>query len=189
MPQGRNTSKGTLVLSFSTEVHGVLGTLPAPSAPWAPAAPTASGGSGTSGTGTPAWQPAWDWVKSAYRKWAQGKDPNANSYETAQRGSAATQAAINACLAAIPDELATANHDDTLRRRMPLCAGLGGKAFEGCMYTKVLFDDNIALEKGYACSRQFQDKFDTLAKTGAYVWLKSKVCGVGQWIGLRVCQG
>ena len=31
------------------------------------------------------------------------------------------------------------------------------------------------------------DQVDTLAKTGVSVWLKSKICGIGQWIGLSGC--
>jgi hypothetical protein len=51
----------------------------------------------------------------------------------------------------------------------------------------VLYDDNVALTQGYSCSRQYQDQVDTVAKTGVAVWLKSKVCGIGQWIGLNGC--
>lgn len=56
-------------------------------------------------------------------------------------------------------------------------------------YAHVLYDDNVALTQGYACSRQYKDEADTLGKTGLAVWLKSKVCGIGQWIGLAGCRG
>jgi hypothetical protein len=55
------------------------------------------------------------------------------------------------------------------------------------MYKRVLYDDNVALTQGYSCSRQYQDQVDTLARTGVSVWLKSKVCRIGQWIGLSGC--
>lgn len=177
------SSTGALVLSFSTETHGTLGT-PGPGSP----SPTQSG-SGT--PGSPLWQQAVNAAnkaKEAARKaahqYVDSKDPTASStsQELAQRGSALTQAAINSCLAAI------AHGDDILRDRMSACANLSGKTFEDCMYSKVLYDNNIALTQGYACSRQYQDKADTLAQSGAYVWLKGQVCGIGQWIGLKVCQ-
>jgi hypothetical protein len=67
------------------------------------------------------------------------------------------------------------------------CANSTGQAFEQCMYKRVLYDDNVALTQGYSCSRQYQDQVDTLARTGVSVWLKSKVCRIGQWIGLSGC--
>jgi hypothetical protein len=99
------------------------------------------------------------------------------------RAAAASQADVNRCLAAIADS------DNTLRGRMPACANTSGKAFEDCMYKSVLYDDNVAVTEGYSCSRHYQDEVDTLARAGAYVWLKSKVCGIGQWLGLKACQG
>ncbi|HEY2035734.1 MAG TPA: hypothetical protein VGG96_01885 [Steroidobacteraceae bacterium] len=178
LPQGINTARGTLALSFGTEVHGVLGS------PAAPSSPTASGGgSATPANGTPAWQPALDWARNAARKWAQSKDPTANARETADRAAAATQAQINSCLSAV------AHSDDKLRARMPACANTTGKPFEQCMYKSVLYDEPMALTQGYSCSRHYQEEVDTLGKAGAYVWLKSKVCGIGQWLGLKACQG
>jgi hypothetical protein len=179
LPQGSNMARGTLALSFGTEVRGVLGRPPAPS----PATPGLPGGSATPASGTPAWQPALDWAKNAGRTWARSKDPTANAREMADRAAAASQADINACLSAI------AHSDDKLRMRMPDCANTSGNAFEDCMYKKVLYDDNVALTEGYSCSRHYQQEVDTVAKAGAYVWLKSKVCGIGQWLGLKACQG
>lgn len=179
LPQGINTARGTLALSFSTQMHGVLGASPSPSSPTV-AAP-ASGGSATPGSGTPAWQTALDWARNHGKKWAQSKDPTANARETAARAAADTQAKINSCLATV------AHSYDALRQRMPACAGVTGRAFEQCMYTRVLYDDNVALTQGYSCSRQYQDQVDTLARTGVSVWLKSKICGIGMWIGLKGC--
>lgn len=180
LPQGINTARGTLALSFGTQVQGVLGASPAP---FVPSAPAAGSGSTPPQSGTPAWQQAADWAKKAAQKWAQSKDPTANARETADRAAAASQADINRCLAAIADS------DETLRGRMPACANTSGKAFEDCMYKSVLYDDNVAVTEGYSCSRHYQDEVDTLARAGAYVWLKSKVCGIGQWLGLKACQG
>ena len=180
------SSQGALVLSFSTQVHGVLGT-PAPNAP--SVTPIRNGGSGAPFTSSPLWQHAVSGAnaaaaaaRKAARQYAESKDPTAFSRETTQRATAATQAQINICLSAI------AHNDDTLRARMPACAGLSGIPFEQCMYSKVLFDNNTALTQGYACSRQYRQEVDTLGKAGAYLWLKGQVCGIGQWIGLRVCQ-
>jgi len=177
------SSQGALALSFSTQVHGVLGT-PAPSPP--STAPSQNG-SGTPITTSPLWHQAVNAAnkaKEAAHQYVDSKDPTAaaSSSETAQRGSALTQASINSCLAAI------AHGDDTLRARIPACANLSGKPFEDCMYSKVLYDNNTALTQGYACSRQYQGEVDTLGRSAAYVWLKGQVCGIGQWIGLRVCQ-
>lgn len=182
-----STSRGALVLSFNTEAHGVLGT-PAPSSP--SPAPTQSG-SATPITGSPLWQQAVNAAKKAREgaqkaahQYVDSKDPTASSssQEIAQRGAALTQSAINSCLTAI------AHNDDILRSRMPACTNLSGKLFEDCMYSNVLYDNNIAISQGYACSRQYQGEADTLGGTGVYVWLKGQVCGIGQWIGLRVCQ-
>jgi hypothetical protein len=180
LPQGINTARGTLALSFGTQVQGVLGT---PPAPFVPTAAAAGSGSARPQSGTPAWQQAADWAKRAAQKYAQSKDPTANARETADRAAAASQTDINRCLAAIADS------DNTLRGRMPACANTSGKAFEDCMYRSVLYDDNVAVTEGYSCSRHYQDEVDTLVKAGAYVWLKSKVCGIGQWLGLKACQG
>jgi hypothetical protein len=78
--------------------------------------------------------------------------------------------------------------DGILRSRMPACAKLSGKPFEDCMYAKVLHDNPVAVTQGYSCSRHYQDEVDALVKAGAYVGVKSKVCGIGQWVGLEVCQ-
>jgi hypothetical protein len=179
-----NTPKGVLVLSFRTQVHGVLGTPGSPST-----TPTQSGGSGAPITSSPLWQhavngarKAEEGAKKAAQQYAQSKDPTAFARDTTQRATAATQASVNSCLSAI------AHSDESLRARMPLCASLSGRAFEQCMNQKVLFDDPAALGQGTACSRHYQDEVDTLAKAGAYVWLKGQVCGIGQWIGLKVCQ-
>lgn len=177
LPQGYNTARGTLALSFSTQVHGVLGASPSPSSP----ATTSNGGSATPASGKSAAQQALDLAKKLGKKWAQSKDPTANARETAQRAAADTQAKINSCLAGI------AHSYDALRQRMPACANSTGKAFEQCMYKSVLYDDNVALTQGYSCSRQYQDQVDTLAKTGLSVWLKGKVCRIGLWIGLNGC--
>lgn len=178
-----NSATGALVLSFSTETHGVLGT-PPPGSP--SAAPTQSGAPLTS---SPLWQQAVngaqkarEGVKKVAQRYAESKDPTAFSRETTQRAAAATQAAINSCLSAI------AHSDETLRARMPLCANLSGKEFEVCMNQKVLAGDANALGQGTLCSRHFQDQADQLGQSAAYVWLKGQVCGIGQWIGLRVCQ-
>ncbi|HZT01646.1 MAG TPA: hypothetical protein VFA39_05205 [Steroidobacteraceae bacterium] len=171
--------QGALVLSFSTQVHGVLGTPPPASSPGA-APPQA--GSASSAAGPSLWQQAQDGARKLADRYAQSKDPTASSRETVQRAAALTQASINSCLSAI------AHSDDTLRARMPACVNLSGKGFEGCMYSKVFYDDNTALTQAYACSRQYQGQVDTLGRAAAYVWLKGQVCGIGQWIGLRVCQ-
>ncbi|HEX5461356.1 MAG TPA: hypothetical protein VFX20_15435 [Steroidobacteraceae bacterium] len=171
-----SSSKGALVLSFSTQMRGVLGTPPPPS----PSAAPPDGGAAPAGPSLR--QPAQDGARKATDQYAESKDPTAFSRETVQRASAQTQASINSCLSGI------AHSDATLRSRMPLCANLSGKPFEDCMYSKVLYDDNTALTQGYACSRQYQQEADTLAKAGAYVWLKGQVCGIGQWIGLEVCR-
>jgi len=180
LPQGINTARGTLALSFGTQTRGVLGASPPP---FVPPAPAAGSGSAPPQSGTPALQQAADWARKAAKRWARSKDPTANARETADRAAAASQADINRCLAAIADS------DGTLRGRMPACANTSGKAFEDCMYKSVLYDDNVAVSEGYSCSRHYQDEVDTLAKAGAYVWLKSKVCGIGQWLGLKACQG
>lgn len=172
-----SSSKGALVLSFSTQVHGVLGA-PSPSSPMAPA----PGGGSTTPTGPSLWQRAQEGAKKVAQRYAESKDPTASSRETVQRASAITQTSINSCLMTI------AHNDDTLRTRMPACANLGGKAFEQCMYSKVLYDNDTALTQGYACSRQYQQEVDTLGRSAVYVWLKGQVCGIGQWIGLEVCQ-
>lgn len=184
-PQAPNMAKGTLVLSFSTETHGVLGAPPASS----PSASTPGGGSAAPSAGSALWQhavddarKAGDAAKKAAQRYAASKDPTANSREAAQRFAAATQASTNICLSGI------AHGDGTFRARMPACANLSGKPFENCMYSKVLYDNPVATTQGYSCSRQYQDEVDTLAKAGAYVWVKSKVCGIGQWVGLKVCQ-
>ena len=176
LPQGYNTARGTLALSFSTQVHGVLGATPAPPAPMGPA----SGGA-TPGSGTSAWQPLIDWGKNLWKKWAQSKDPTAGARDMTAQAIAAIQKKLNACIAAV------GHSTDTLRQRMPLCANSSGKDFEQCMYAHVLYDDNTALTQGYACSRQYQDEIDQFAKAGTSVWLKSKVCGIGQWLGLNGC--
>ena len=172
-----SSSHGALVLSFSTQVRGALGIPPPPSPP---AAPTAGGAAPAAGPSL--WQRAQEGARKAAHQYAESKDPTASSRETVQRASALTQATINSCLSGI------AHSDATLRTRMPVCANLSGKSFEDCMYSKVLYDNNTALTQGYACSRQYQQEADTLAKAGAYVWLKGQVCGIGQWIGLTVCQ-
>lgn len=177
LPQGYNKARGTLSLSFGTQVHGVLGASPSPSSPAAPS----SGGSATPESGTSAWQQVTDRARNIWHKWAQSKDPTANQRETAERAAAEIQAKINSCLSAV------AHSYDALRQRMPACANTTGHAFEQCMYQRVLYDDNVALTQGYSCSRQYQDQVDTVAKTGVAVWLKSKVCGIGQWIGLNGC--
>ena len=180
LPQGINTARGTLALSFGTQVQGVLGR-PEASPPSAPLAPGSGGSAAAPASTTPAWQPVANWASNAWKKWAQGKDPTANSRAATDRAVAITQADINSCLAAI------ANSDETLRKRMPACANTSGKPFEDCMYQSVLYDDNVAVTQGYSCSRHYQDQVDTLARSGALVWLKSKVCGIGQWIGLKGC--
>jgi|SRR6185437_1631089 len=172
-----SSSQGALVLSFSTQVRGALGTPPRPSPP---AAPSAGGAAPPAGPSL--WQRAQEGATKAAHQYAESKDPTASSRETVQRASALTQASINGCLSGI------AHSDATLRTRMPVCANQSGKSFEDCMYSKVLYDNNTALTQGYACSRQYQQEADTLAKAGAYVWLKGQVCGIGQWIGLKVCQ-
>ena len=173
-----NLPQGALVLSFSTQTHGVLGSPPPPSSPTA----AAPGGGSAAPTGPTLWQRAQDAANKAAHQYADSKDPTAFSREATARAVAATQASINSCLSAI------AHSDDTLRQRMPVCANLSGKPFEQCMYSNVLYDDNTALTQAYACSRQYQGEVDTIGKSGAYVWLKGQVCGIGQWIGLRVCQ-
>lgn len=182
-----NSSTGSLVLSFSTEAHGVLGTPAPPGSPSPP--PTQSGTGGTPLTSSPLWQhavsgarKAKEGVNTVVRRYAQSKDPTAFSRETTQRSVAASQAAINSCLSAIADR------DEALRDRMPLCANLSGKDFEDCMTTKVLSEDAFASDQGANCSRQFQDEANTIARSAAYVWLEGQVCGIGQWVGLRVCQ-
>lgn len=181
-PQAPNMAKGTLVLSFSTEMHGVLGVPPAPSAATPGSGATPSAGSGLWQHAVDDARKAEDAARKAAQRYAASKDPTANSREAAQRFAAATQAATNSCLSGI------AHGDDTLRSRMPACANLSGKPFENCMYAKVLYDNPVATTQGYSCSRHYQDEVDTLAKAGAYVWVKSKVCGIGQWLGLKVCQ-
>jgi hypothetical protein len=177
LPQGINTARGTLALSFSTQVHGVLGTSPPPPSP----AATASGGTGTApASGPSAWQQLVGWLKTLANKWAQDKDPTANSRETADRGTAEIQAKLNACLV-------DAARGNGLRQRIPVCANSSGMAFEQCMFKQVLYDNEIALSQGYSCLRQYQDEIDTYGKTGLSVWLKSKVCKFGQWIGLNGC--
>lgn len=173
-----SSPQGALVLSFSSQVHGVLGTPPPPSSPTA--APP--GGGSAAPAGPSLWQRAQEGAKKVADRYAQSKDPTASTREATDRAVAATQAAINSCLSAI------AHSDDTLRSRMPVCANLSGKPFEQCMYSKVLYDDNTALTQAYACSRQYQGEVDTLGRAAAYVWLKGQVCGIGQWIGLKVCQ-
>lgn len=181
------SSTGSLVLSFGTQVRGVLGTPPPPGAPSTARAQSGAGGAPL--TSSPLWQhavsaarKAGEGIKKVAQHHAQSEDPTALARESAARASAATQAQINLCLSGI------AHNDDTLRSRMPACANLSGKPFEDCMYSKVLYDNNTAVTQGYACSRQYQQQVDTLARTAAYVWLKGQVCGIGQWIGLRVCR-
>lgn len=183
LPQGSNTARGALVLSFGTQMHGVLGAPPAASSS------TASTPGGSAAPGAALWQHAVDGArkaedaaKRAARRYAESKDPTANARETAERAAAATQAQVNSCLSGV------AHGDDTLRARMPACANLSGKPFEQCMYSKVLYDNPVATTQGYSCSRHYQEEVDTLGKAGAYVWLKSKVCGIGRWVGLKVCQ-
>ncbi|HJS88354.1 MAG TPA: hypothetical protein VJ738_00125 [Steroidobacteraceae bacterium] len=178
LPQGANLARGTLALSFGTEVHGVLGASPAP---LVPGAPVASGGSAPRSR-IPAWQPMFDQAEEAAKKWAQSKDPTAASREATARAVATTQADINACLAGV------AHGSDTLRQRMPVCANTSRKDFESCMFDKVLYDDPYAKSQGLLCLRHYQEQVDSLGKAGVYVWLKGKICGVGQWIGLQVCQ-
>lgn len=176
---------GSLVLSFGTEFHGVLGT----PAPPGSSSPPAQSGTGTPFTSSPLWQravsgaqKAKEGVKKVAQRYAESKDPTAFSRDTTQRAVAASQAAINSCLSAIADQ------DETLRARMPLCANTSGKDFEDCMTTKVLSENAYASNQGANCSRQFQDEANTLARSATYVWLKGQVCGIGQWIGLKVCQ-
>jgi len=179
LPQGVNTARGTLALSFSTELHGVLGAAPPPPAPAARA--PASGGTGAaSGSGAAAWQKLVNWVKTQANKWVQGKDPTANTRETVDRATAELQAKRNACLVDVA-------RNNGLRSRISACANTSGRVFEECMYTLVLYDNDMALTQGYACSRRYQDQIDTFARTGVSVWLKSKICGIGQWIGLNGC--
>ncbi len=176
LPQGYNTARGTLSLSFSTQVHGVLGASPPPSSP---AAPPAIGT--TPGSGTSVWPAVTNWARNLWNKWAQGKDPTANTREAVAEATAATQAKINACVAAV------AHSYDTLRKRMPICAGSTGRNFEECVEKRVLYDDDLALTQGYSCRRQYQDEVDTLGKAGLSVWLKSKICRIGKWVGLKGC--
>jgi hypothetical protein len=177
LPQGINTARGTLSLSFGTELHGVLG---APPPPPSPVAPASGGTSAAPASGPSAWQQAVNWAKTQANKWAQGKDPTANTRETVDRATAQLQAKLNACLLDVA-------RNNGLRARISACANTSGKAFEECMYTLVLYDNEVALTQGYACSRQYQDQIDTFAQTGLKVWLKSKICGFGQWIGLNGC--
>lgn len=184
LPQGENRARGTLAVSFSTQVQGVLGASPAP---YVPPAPT-SGGSAPA-SGTPAWQQAAkERAQRLARQWLESKNPTGAQRELADRSTATTLAQIDACLAAVARTRDQENGNDTLQRRMPLCANTSGRAFADCMETKVLYDDPIAVTQGYACWRNYQQQADTVAKTGAYVWLKGKICGLGMWIGLQVCQ-
>lgn len=177
LPQGYNTARGTLSLSFSTEVHGVLGASSPPASP----APAPAGGSAAPGSGTPLFPAVTNWARNRWNKWAQSKDPTANTREAVAAADAATQAKINACMAAV------AHSYDSLRQRMPACAKATGPTFERCVETRVLYDDNVALTQGYSCRRQYQDEIDTLGKAGLAVWLKSKICRIGQWVGLKGC--
>jgi hypothetical protein len=181
-----NSSKGALALSFRTQVRGVLGRPPAGSPS---TAPTQSSGSAAPLTSSPLWQHAVNGARKAEegakqlaQQYSDSKNPTAFSRDTTQRSSAATQAAINSCLSAI------AHADETLRARMPLCANRSGEDFEACMNQKVLSGDADALGKGTLCSRHFQDEANQLGQSAAYVWVKGQVCGIGQWIGLKVCQ-
>jgi len=175
LPQGYNTARGTLALSFSTQVHGVLGASPSPSAP--PAAPLASP---TSASGTSALQQLTNWGENLWKKWAQSKDPTAGARDMTAQAAAAIQGKINMCLAGVA-------RSNGLSQRMPACANTSGRAFEQCVDTHVLYDNEVALTQGYGCSRQYQDQIDQFAKAGLAVWLKSKVCGIGQWLGLKGC--
>lgn len=179
LPQGENHARGTLALSFSTEVHGALGAAPAP---YVPGASGPSGGGAAQARRPPAWQPAMDQAERLAKKWAQSKDPTAASREATARANAATQADINACLAGV------AHGSGTSRARMTACANTGGKDFENCVFDRVLYDDPYAKSQGLLCLRHYQEQVDSLGKAGAYVWLKGKICGIGQWIGLQVCQ-
>lgn len=180
--------QGALVLSFSTQVRGVLGT-PGPSSP----APPPTQGGGSSLTSSPLWQhavngarkagkAAGDAAENAARQYAQGKDPTAPARDVTQHSLAATQAAINSCVSAI------AAGNATFSARMPLCVNQSGKDFEVCVTQKVLGDDPSAVYQAANCSRQFQDEGNQLGKSAVYVWLKGQVCGIGQWIGLGVCR-
>lgn len=185
LPQGENRARGTLAVSFGTQLHGVLGASPAP---YVPAAPTAGGGAAPA-SGAPAWQQALeDRAKHIATQWAQSKDPTGGPRELGDRFAATTQAQINACLAGIPRARDQENGNDTLRSRMPVCANKGGRDFADCIETQVLYDDPVAVTQGYACWRHYQEQADTLGKTGVYVWLKGQICRFGMWVGLGMCQ-
>ncbi len=183
-PCRTDTPKGPLVFSFSTQVRGVLGTLPTPTPPTPSAtpAPPAASSPGSPAAAAPFWQPAVDLAKRLLTKWAQSKDPTADAGEVAQRSAEAIQRDVNLCLAQV------AHPDDTLRSRMPRCAALTGKPFEDCMFSQVLSDNDTALTAGYACKKHYQSQVTTIGKTSVYVWMKGKICGVGQWLGINACK-
>jgi hypothetical protein len=185
-----NTAKGALVLSFSTQVHGVVGT-PAPYSP--STAPTQGGGSGAPFTSSALWQQTVNGAKKAgkvagevaakaARQYVQSKNPTAFENDTVQRSVAANQAAVNKCV------LDIAESNDTFRARMPLCVNKSGQDLEGCLTQKVLGDDPSAVDQAANCSRRVQGEIQDLGRSAAYTWLKGQMCGIGQWVGLRICQ-
>ena len=115
LPQGYNTARGTLSLSFSTQVHGVLGASPSPSC-----GSPAAGAQRRRAVSRPRSR-RWTWPRSWGKNGQRARIRPPTRGRRPQRAAADTQAKINSCLAGV------AHSYDALRQRMPACANSTGQ--------------------------------------------------------------
>ena len=184
LPQGYNTARGTLALSFRTQVHGVLGASPPPSLP---TAALASAGSAAPVSATPTWQPALDWARRAWARleglWGasspadkfnlvcehlpvEGVDKVCPSFTAFLQGASESDTAQTACYLTAA---ATANGGTQIVQDIyKTCTRTFGNpsAFEGCVETYVKRDDTVVPTGNWAnCLTGSQQMFESEVHT------------------------